>query len=93
MPSDDEITPVGQIEIGEPRQAADQSGGADEPKGILFDADGDAADMTMSTTELTQSGVLARMQSEVPEPLYSEALEYLMAAQVAACPMPKSRPI
>ena len=60
------------------------SGGADEPKGILFDADGDAADIAMSTTELTQSGVLARMQSEVPEPLYSEALEYLMAAQVAA---------
>jgi para-nitrobenzyl esterase len=60
------------------------SGGADEPKGILFDADGDAADIAMSTVELTQSGVLATMRSEVPEPLYSEALEYLMAAQATA---------
>ena len=55
------------------------SNGADEPKCILFDADGDRADIAMSTMELTISGVLATMQSEVPEPLYSEALEYLLS--------------
>jgi para-nitrobenzyl esterase len=51
--------------------------GIDQPKCILFDADGDVADIAMSTMELTISGVMETMRSEVPEPLYSEALEYL----------------
>ena len=48
-----------------------------ESKCILFDAGYDATDIEMSTVELTQSGVLEAMQSEVPAPLYSEALEYV----------------
>lgn len=51
--------------------------GVDQPKCMLFDADGDVADIAMSTMELTISGVIETVQSEVPEPLYSEALEYL----------------
>jgi len=48
------------------------------PKSILFDVDEDQAiDLRMSTTELTQEGVLERMAAEVPEPLLSEAQEYL----------------
>lgn len=50
---------------------------ADEPKCILFDAASDVADIAMSTVELTISGVMETMQSEVAEPLCSEALEYL----------------
>ncbi len=51
--------------------------GTDEPKCILFDADGDLADITMSNAELTLSGVMASMEANIPEPLYSEALEYM----------------
>jgi hypothetical protein len=63
----------------------------DEPKCILFDPEGHEANIKMSTLELTQSGVLTAMQSEVPQPLYSEAvgfmsssplLSYLLATEV-----------
>ncbi len=57
---------------------------ADEPKCILFDIAGDVADIAMSTMELTISGVMETMQSEVPEPLYSEALEYLSSFILAS---------
>ncbi len=53
------------------------SNNAGEAKCILLDVDGDALDISMSTTELTVSGVLATMQSEVSEPLYSQSLDYL----------------
>jgi para-nitrobenzyl esterase len=49
----------------------------DAPKCILFDVDGDALDITMSTVEVTIPGVLEAMESEVEEPLYSEAYDYL----------------
>ncbi len=50
----------------------------DGPKCILFDVDGNQAlDMRMSTVELTVEGVLERMAEEVPEPLLTEAAEYL----------------
>ena len=55
----------------------------DQLKCMLFDADGDAADIAMSTVELTTSGVVETVQSEVPEPLYSEALEYLSSFLLA----------
>ena len=58
--------------------------GVDQPKCMLFDADGDAADIAMSTVELTISGVIETVQSEVPEPLYSEALEYLSSFILAS---------
>ena len=51
--------------------------GEDEPKCILFDADLNDAKIEMSTVELTVSGVLEAMKSEVPEPLYSEVFELL----------------
>ena len=60
------------------------SHGADEPKCILFDVDGDLPDIRMTPLELTISDVLATMQSEVPEPLYSEALEYLLSFLMAS---------
>jgi len=48
------------------------------PKCILFDVDDEQAiDIKMSIVELTQAGIRERMAAEVPEPLYSEALEYL----------------
>jgi para-nitrobenzyl esterase len=60
------------------------SNNAGEAKCILFDADGDALDISMSTTELTVSGVLATMQSEVSEPLYSQALDYMSSFVMVA---------
>ncbi len=54
------------------------SNAADGPKCILFNVDeNQAPDIRMSSTELTVDGVLARMASEVPEPLLTEAAEYL----------------
>ena len=51
---------------------------AGSPKCILFDVDEDQAiDIRMSTSELTEEGVLERMVAEVPEPLLTEAVEYL----------------
>lgn len=51
--------------------------GEDEPKCILFDAGLDDAKIEMSTVELTVSGVLEAMKSEVPDPVYSEAFKLL----------------
>jgi len=49
-----------------------------EPKSILLDADSqNGLDIRMSTSELTREGIRERMAAEVPEPLYSEAKEYL----------------
>jgi len=53
------------------------SNAADGPKCILFNVQGDLPYLTMSNVELTASGVKARLASEVPEPLYSETLQYL----------------
>ena len=54
------------------------SNDADGPRCILFDVDDtQAIDIRMSAEELTVSGVKERMADEVPEPLYSEAREYL----------------
>lgn len=48
------------------------------PKCILFDVDeNQALDIQMSTVELTAGGVAERMAVEVPEPVYSQAVEYL----------------
>ena len=50
----------------------------DGPKCILFNVDqAQALDIRMSTDELTVDGVLERMVEEVPEPLLTEAAEYL----------------
>lgn len=48
----------------------------DAPKCILFDAEGDAARVQMSAVDLTEAGIWERMKAEVPEPLYSEAMEF-----------------
>ena len=53
--------------------------GENEPKCILFDADLDNAKIKMSNEELTTSGVLQAMKLEVPEPLYSQAIEYILS--------------
>ena len=53
------------------------SNGVDEPKCILLDANEDEATIVMSTVELTESGVKETMESEVPESLYSEALQFI----------------
>ena len=53
------------------------SNAVDGPKCILFNVRGDVPDIAMSTVELTESGVKARLASEVPEPLYSETLQYV----------------
>ncbi|MEW6442275.1 MAG: carboxylesterase family protein [bacterium] len=48
------------------------------PKSILFDVDRDQAlNVRMSTEETTREGIRAKLAAEVPEPLYSEAIEYL----------------
>ena len=48
------------------------------PKCILFNVDEDQAlDIKMATVELTVEGVLETMAAEVPEPLLTEAAEYL----------------
>ena len=48
------------------------------PKCILFNVDEDQAlDIKMATVELSVEGVLERMAEEVPEPLLTEAAEYL----------------
>ena len=50
----------------------------DGPKCILFDVDEDQAlDIEMATVELSVEGVQERMAEEVPEPLLTEAAEYL----------------
>jgi hypothetical protein len=53
------------------------SNATDGPKCILFNVQGDLPYLTMSNVELTASGVKAKLASEVPEPLYSETLQYL----------------
>jgi para-nitrobenzyl esterase len=53
------------------------SNAVDGPKCILFNVQGDLPDIAMSKVDLTESGVKARLASEVPEPLYSETLQYL----------------
>ena len=53
------------------------SNAANEPKCILFNVQGDMPYLAMSNVELTASGVKAKLASEVPEPLYSETLQYL----------------
>jgi para-nitrobenzyl esterase len=53
------------------------SNAIDGSKCILFNSQGDVPDIAMSKVELTESGVKARLVSEVPEPLYSEVLQYL----------------
>ncbi len=58
--------------------------GTDEPKCILFDADLDSAKIEMSTAELTVPGVLEAMKSEVPEPLYSEAFEFMSSYRITS---------
>ena len=51
---------------------------ADGPKCILFEVDEDqAVDIRMDTIELSQESVLDRLVTEVPEPLLTEAIEYL----------------
>jgi para-nitrobenzyl esterase len=48
------------------------------PKCILFNVDEDQAlDVRMSTVEFSVEGVLETMAEEVPEPLLTEAAEYL----------------
>jgi len=50
---------------------------------ILFDLEEDQAlDIRMSTDELTEAGLAERMAAEVPEPLYSQAVEYLSGWQL-----------
>ncbi len=53
------------------------SNAANGPKCILFNVQGDVPDLTMSDVELTESGVEVRLASEVPEPQYSEIIQYL----------------
>ena len=73
------------VRTGDPNQAgsglldwSSWSNEAEGPKAILFDVDQDQAlDIQMSTIELTLTGVWDRMEAEVPEPLYTEAVEYL----------------
>lgn len=50
-----------------------------EPKLILFDADENQADISMSNMELTLESVMAAMKTQVMEPLYSEVLRYLLS--------------
>ncbi|NQT72330.1 MAG: carboxylesterase family protein [Chloroflexi bacterium] len=50
-----------------------------EPKLILFDADENHADISVSTMELTLEGVMEAMKAQVPESLYSETLRYLLS--------------
>jgi para-nitrobenzyl esterase len=50
----------------------------DGPKCILFDVDEDQVlDIRMSTAEISEASVEERLAAEVPEPLYSQAVEYL----------------
>ncbi|MFO8100911.1 MAG: carboxylesterase family protein [Dehalococcoidia bacterium] len=50
-----------------------------EPKCILFDADLEKARIGMSSRELTVAGVMEEMKEEIPEPLYSQAIEYILS--------------
>ncbi|MEW6442548.1 MAG: carboxylesterase family protein [bacterium] len=57
------------------------------PKCILFDVDeSQQIDVRMSAVELTQSGVRERMGAEVPEPLYSQAVDYLEGFWLGSAP-------
>ncbi len=51
--------------------------GEGQPKCILFDADMDEAIIQMSDEELTVEKVIENMRAEVPEPLFSEAIEFI----------------
>jgi len=53
------------------------SNAVDEPKCILFNVQGDMLYLAMSNAELTASGVKAKLAAEVPEPLYSETLQFV----------------
>ncbi|MFO8010693.1 MAG: carboxylesterase family protein [Dehalococcoidia bacterium] len=49
----------------------------EKPKCIIFDADLDNAKIEMSNVEFTETGIIDRMKSEVPESLLSEALNFI----------------
>jgi|GEM_PF-473180 len=51
--------------------------GTDQPKCLLFDADLNNAIIGMSTEELTIESVIDSMKSEVEEPLFSQAVEFI----------------
>jgi para-nitrobenzyl esterase len=53
------------------------SNAVDEPRCILFSVQGDVPYLVMSKVELTESDVKAKFASEVPEPLYSEAIQFV----------------
>jgi para-nitrobenzyl esterase len=53
------------------------SNAADGPKCILFNVQVNLPYLAMSNVELTASGVKAKLASDVSEPLYSEALQYI----------------
>jgi para-nitrobenzyl esterase len=53
------------------------SNAVDEPRCILFSVQGDVPHLVMSKVELTESDVKAKFASEVPEPLYSEAIQFV----------------
>ena len=50
---------------------------ADGDKCILFNVDRDQLDIAMSNVEYTRSSVMESMKLNVPEPLYSEAIDYM----------------
>ncbi len=50
---------------------------ADKPKCLLLDADLDSLKIEMATQELTTESVIEAMKSEVEEPIFSQAIEFI----------------
>ncbi len=57
---------------------------ANEPKCILFDADLENHNIKMSEVEFTVTGVQEALKSEVPEPLYSQACEFMTSYRITS---------
>jgi para-nitrobenzyl esterase len=52
------------------------------PRGIVFDATADTATISISNTELTDEGVLASLNADLPEPVRTQTLEALQKSHM-----------
>ena len=52
------------------------------PRGVIFDATAEAAAISVSSTELTDEGVLADIRTDLPEPVRTQTLEALQKSRM-----------
>jgi para-nitrobenzyl esterase len=57
---------------------------AGAPKCLVLDVKGDVPDISMTSAELTEDGVLAALRAELAEPVREQTLKYLRASKLPA---------